>query len=368
VSFDTRTLICTLQFGIAYCYLDVTKDVSIVLTSLQVLYDKIVTSSCVIFIWKLSMSKNVQFNLRIPAELKALISEAAQVSGRSINAEAQYRLEASFKSNEGSYSEALSKLKEFFDAHLRSEHLMSLAHKLNFILSEAQAVDSFNTPSISRVAEAFSYDNVITVEEWFEGRKEPSFEELSKLAEYFGCQKSWLIHGEGKPFKKENFKFGFDIKDNAERLLESCNEREVKSLWFARNNTVYGELVIIKHYDSWRGSVLNPRIHLFDGIGLGDTKEKALLTLTLEYLYKHYPLKIKGALVSESDFNELIWVEQNPIKIIDKYSHNTWVEAIWDESTYLKKDNSYWKGWHEMCLSNAHTIKRKDFLSKLVKK
>ena len=312
------------------------------------------------------MSKNVQFNLRIPAELKALISEAAQVSGRSINAEAQYRLEASFKSNEGSYSEALTRLKDFFDAHLRSDHLISLAHKLSFILSEAQAVDSFNTPSISRVAEALGYNNVINVEGWFEGRKEPSFEELNKLAEYFGCQKGWLIHDEGKPFKKESFEFGFDIKDNAERLLEGCNESKVKSLWFARNNTVYGELLIIKHYDSWRGSVLNPRIHLCDSVGLGDTTNKALLTLTLEYLCKHYPLKTKGALVSESDFNELIWVEQNPIKIIDKYNHNTWVEAIWNESIYSKKDNSYWKGWHEMCLSNASTIKRKEFSSRLI--
>ena len=312
------------------------------------------------------MSKNVQFNLRIPAELKALISEAAQVSGRSINAEAQYRLEASFKSNEGSYNEALTRLKDFFDAHLRSDHLISLAHKLRFILSEAQAVDSFNTPSISRVAEALGYNNVINVEGWFEGRKEPSFEELNKLAEYFGCQKGWLIHDEGKPFKKESFEFGFDIKDNAERLLEGCNESKVKSLWFARNNTVYGELLIIKHYDNWRGSVLNPRIHLCDSVGLGDTINKALLTLTLEYLCKHYPLKTKGALVSESDFNELIWVEQNPIKIIDKYNHNTWVEAIWNESIYSKKDNSYWKGWHEMCLSNASTIKRKEFSSRLI--
>ena len=47
------------------------------------------------------MSKNVQFNLRIPAELKALISEAAQVSGRSINAEAQYRLERLLKVMKG---------------------------------------------------------------------------------------------------------------------------------------------------------------------------------------------------------------------------------------------------------------------------
>lgn len=39
---------------------------------------------------------DVQFNLRIPDELKERVKSAAKESGRSINAEAQYRLEESF--------------------------------------------------------------------------------------------------------------------------------------------------------------------------------------------------------------------------------------------------------------------------------
>lgn len=38
-----------------------------------------------------------QFNLRVPAELKQQVEEAAKLSGRSINAEAVYRLEQSFQ-------------------------------------------------------------------------------------------------------------------------------------------------------------------------------------------------------------------------------------------------------------------------------
>ncbi|OUY06987.1 Arc family DNA-binding protein [Acinetobacter populi] len=37
-----------------------------------------------------------QFNLRVPVELKQKVEEAAKESGRSINAEAVYRLEESF--------------------------------------------------------------------------------------------------------------------------------------------------------------------------------------------------------------------------------------------------------------------------------
>ncbi|WEH93052.1 Arc family DNA-binding protein [Acinetobacter soli] len=39
---------------------------------------------------------DIQFNLRIPEELKDKIKDAASQSGRSINAEAQMRLEESF--------------------------------------------------------------------------------------------------------------------------------------------------------------------------------------------------------------------------------------------------------------------------------
>lgn len=42
------------------------------------------------------MADDVQFNLRIPAALKDKVKDAAKESGRSINSEAQYRLEQSF--------------------------------------------------------------------------------------------------------------------------------------------------------------------------------------------------------------------------------------------------------------------------------
>lgn len=42
------------------------------------------------------MSDDVQFNLRIPAELKQRIVDAAKKNSRSINAEAQLRLERTF--------------------------------------------------------------------------------------------------------------------------------------------------------------------------------------------------------------------------------------------------------------------------------
>lgn len=45
------------------------------------------------------MNSEVQFNLRIPSELKEKVRRAAGVSGRSINSEAQHRLEQTFSQN-----------------------------------------------------------------------------------------------------------------------------------------------------------------------------------------------------------------------------------------------------------------------------
>lgn len=42
-----------------------------------------------------------QFNLRVPIELKQQVENAAKESGRSINAEAVFRLEQSFRNNVG---------------------------------------------------------------------------------------------------------------------------------------------------------------------------------------------------------------------------------------------------------------------------
>jgi len=304
------------------------------------------------------MSQKAQLNIKIPVELKELISETSKENGRSINSEVQIRLEKSFESQGRHYSDVIDDLRELLDAHLRSKHLILISDKLNFLMSEAKTIDGLYTPGVARMAKALGYNSVGKVESWFEGRKEPSFEELEAIAKYFGCQTDWLIHDEDKPYKKEKFEFGSNIEDNAKRLLQGNDQDEVKALWFARNNTENGELIIIKHYDTWRGSVLDTRVHISEKVGIGGSEDRALFSLTLKYLCLYHLLKIQGAIISEADYNELIWARENPIKIIERYRHSHWIEDIWDSSMYSKKNNSYWKGWYEMCMSNAAYIDR----------
>ena len=308
------------------------------------------------------MTKNVQFNLRIPTELKERIAEASKASGRSINAEAQYRLEGSFDSQNGSYNETILELREFFDAHLRKSRLEDISNKLKFLLEEARSVTGTKAPNISRVAEALGSKTVSLAEDWFEGRVEPDFDTLDKLAEYFGCSKDWLIHDEGKPFEKIDFEFSRDIERNAEQLLSGCTDgSEVQAIWFVRNQSKNGELIIVKHFNSWHGQVLDTRVHVSNTVGFGGAEDRALMSLTLKYLCRKHLLKTYGAIVSEADYDRLLWEKENPIKVIKNFKRSTWIEDIWDKSMYIREDNSYWNGWIDMCQSNATYIECDDY-------
>ncbi|ADX03190.1 MULTISPECIES: Arc family DNA-binding protein [Acinetobacter] len=71
---------------------------------------------------------DIQFNLRIPEELKEKIKQAATESGRSINAEAQYRLEQSF---ELPRSINMEKVLRFIDAVNALERIEKLEKELD---------------------------------------------------------------------------------------------------------------------------------------------------------------------------------------------------------------------------------------------
>ena len=70
----------------------------------------------------------VQFNLRIPEELKNKVDEASKKSGRSINAEAAYRLEQSFNyiPNIGEFDLTIEQL-EHITAKAGKAYLLTIA-------------------------------------------------------------------------------------------------------------------------------------------------------------------------------------------------------------------------------------------------
>lgn len=72
---------------------------------------------------------DIQFNLRIPADLKDRIAEAAKENNRSINAEAQSRLEQSFDKKNIDFSDLITRQEETIQ-------YMRILHEQNKLLSQ----------------------------------------------------------------------------------------------------------------------------------------------------------------------------------------------------------------------------------------
>lgn len=74
-----------------------------------------------------------QFNLRVPSELKQKVENAAKESGRSINAEAVYRLEQSFLND---FEMPNTKIIDFIhtvNEEMRIETQSAIEEKLSFL-------------------------------------------------------------------------------------------------------------------------------------------------------------------------------------------------------------------------------------------
>ena len=80
--------------------------------------------------------KDIQFNLRIPEELKNKVDDAAKANQRSINAEATSRLYDSFVMNDNIQVEAAKIVEKFLRSRSPTERKKVVAERLRFVLSE----------------------------------------------------------------------------------------------------------------------------------------------------------------------------------------------------------------------------------------
>ena len=80
--------------------------------------------------------KEIQFNLRIPEDLKAKIDEGAKLKQRSVHAEIMSRLYDSFVMDNNIHLEAAKVIENYLQARTPTERKKVVAERLNFVLSE----------------------------------------------------------------------------------------------------------------------------------------------------------------------------------------------------------------------------------------
>ena len=88
----------------------------------------------------------------------------------------------------------------FVLANERSARLVALSTRLKGLLEQVNNVIRRAPFQPSHIAEAIGETQAGHVEEWFTGEREPQFTQLETIADYLGCNRDWLKHGDGAAF------------------------------------------------------------------------------------------------------------------------------------------------------------------------
>lgn len=144
---------------------------------------------------KKNLSKvEVQFNLRVPHELKEKVKTSAFDNNRSINAEAILRLHDSFSVSKENLSQIIKELENICKQYETSPRREAIAKRLNQCLIQMNNGLSRKVKP-ARIARDLGEEYAEPMENFFEGKTEPSFKQLKILAAYFDVDPDWLLFG-----------------------------------------------------------------------------------------------------------------------------------------------------------------------------
>lgn len=313
-----------------------------------------------------SNNKNgdTQVNLRLPIALKEKIHSIAKQNNRTLNIELNERLVNSFaQPTEANHSQLIKDLDGLLSYYRQNPRLADISQRLQFALSESNQLrdTKFLNPSI--IAFELGLTHASEIEDWFGGRLEPSFEQLMSLAQLLGCSKNWLLFGVGKPYPVALSPSSFDV----ESLLSFCFEptsdyEKVMNVHFVRNDNKNGELLIIKQFNANACQVYDTNFHISDVVGDSGREQRAVFVLAMLALSKtKAKMKCFSYLLDNANFLKLTAGDEHPLKTIQKFRHQEWMDDIYNESMY--RQTGYWTGWQSLCIDINNDIKTDERLS-----
>ena len=286
-----------------------------------------------------------QLKLRLPSDLKQKIEETAESEKRSMNAEIIARLENSFNFQSGLTRESNST--KLTNPYLLVDRKSEISERL---IQSIEWINSYKMNSLkySHIAEHCGYKHGQVFLDWIKAEVEPTFNELRQVADFFGINPEWLVHGDGKLLNIN--RLDTDITD-PNLFFTNEKQEKIERLLFIRDDSAKGHLLIIKKLKDWRIELFTTSLHLSTVNGAGGSKDLRNFANLCNAIYKSSNLtKTVAYLVSEQDFEKILTLEKHPLSILNVYHVNPWWEAIWDMNDALKlKDHlePKWKDWLE---------------------
>lgn len=221
--------------------------------------------------------------------------------------------------------------------------------RLNRLLEQINA-DRYEKVRPSHVAQMLGEDHAVEVEDWFLGKRTPTFNQLLAIAELFGVEAKWLQHGDGHIYPVESEQLPRNPVEAANRLVNwegGADKLEVLHLIRAMDDA--GGLYIVKKSKRGHFRIYHTPIHVSEMIGATGEADLMSLFVTLELLYKRHTtggfrFRVVGHQLARDDVSVLVKGNTNPELFLNK-GGSTWWEDIWDRKM---NGNDYWSGYHSL--------------------
>ena len=237
--------------------------------------------------------------------------------------------------------------------------------RLNRLLAQVNA-DRYDAVRPSHVAQMLGQDHTVEVEDWFLGKKAPTFTNLLDIAELFGVEAKWLQHGDGHIYSVEFEELPRNPGEAADLLLNWKDEEDqLQALHLIREMDDVGGLYIVKESKRDHFQIYHTPIHVSEVIGASGEADLMSLFVTLELLYKRrsagrFEIRIIGHQLTREDMSLLVEGNTNPRLFLRK-GRSTWWEDIWDREM---NGNDYWSGYHPLRDRIERAIATSTYLTK----
>lgn len=176
----------------------------------------------------------------------------------------------------------------------------------------------------SLIAERLGYETAEIFLDWIQGKQEPTFTELRKIADFLGVNQDWLVHGYGHPTPHSFFEVIGNPEIDIPKLFLTTGTTdqeiflsEIKKNHFVRSLSDEGELLIIREQKNGLVEVLETRAHISTSIGEGGRITLQSFARLWKALYdsSHRSL-IDSYLINSSKFNQIREFDIHPLSII----------------------------------------------------
>jgi len=257
--------------------------------------------------------------VRLPEGMRERLSEVAKANNRSVNAEVVARLEQGL--------------------------FPPLANRLRSLLGQISGARGMSHITPSYIAEMIGEPRADTIESGFAGQESLTFAQLESIANLWGARSAWLKHGTGGMFPVER------APEFTARQAREFLESDSKKLSFVRSQSRNGELAVVVERNNWIFETYFTGIHLSNEIDIGGEFDNARFSNACRFLWVEDKTKLSSYLMSDEDFDQLIFGNMYPGLALSRASYSVWAEDWWDSGQFNRKNaEPLWDKYREFCV------------------